>query len=767
MINKKINLILPLVVSSILLTGCNPNTSQPNITIKDYVDNKAEGNKQFDYQGNYIAPELVVDGLDKDKQWENASEELVFGETKKAKMKIYRGEEALFCFFNIQDEDIETVGTNNGDDVTKGDSVEVYFDFKNDAADKPATDDIQINIGAHGKTRIFVGSNGQWGSWNGLLDYSVELNGTLNNDKDVDIGYTVELMIPYSQVGIDKNSKFGVTCGHVQRGKDSTNDTLPYTWGGIVFENNFVDPQSPKAYLICYGNTFYSRAKEPIGNVKIFGKVVDFNNSPIENAKVKVADKEVTTDSSGNYVIPQIDSLSVEKIEVSKENYLTYSYDIPYSSLNVATKEVNINACLLTDNEESEITLTGKVINPIDGFISGADISIGTISSTSNANGEFSIKVKPSYNLSLVANKTGYKESDTKVNLLSLVGKESHNLGNINLFSPSSYTEFAGTKGIDLVKTEIYRGFEGINFVFMTDHEVSNGSKIELFIDTKHSFNGRDYTDYRLDLSSDGAVFIENYGNGTNNVASTSGIIVDSYLKETTYYLEAMVPYSFLDITKDEVIGISLGMYDSKILDWDGWAFAQNGFDDYVAPEFSEKYCRIGVDNILYRATSNDVEINRILVKVVDDLNNPIPTAKVNGVLVNEDGNYRLAYLGSGDINLTIEANGYSKKVVNVKNTDFVDGKVSIVVSLTKGEAIIKGDCNVNGTKIYLESDPTIVTYVSNGTYEIKVPTNGNAKLIFERDGYVTKTITIGKNSLIQSSQSSTPIIKDVELVSI
>ena len=189
---------------------------------------------------------------------------------------IYRGERALFCFFTVKDPDIQTVGDNNGDDVTKGDSVEIYFDFKNDATRKPESDDIQINIGAHGKTRIFVGTNGEWGSWNGLLDYQVELDGTLNNNKDTDNGYSVELMIPYSEIGIDQDSVFGVTVGHVARGVDSTAEGLQYTWGGIDYDGNFIDPQSPQAYILLVGKKFYSRGNEPTGPIDIVGKVCYF-----------------------------------------------------------------------------------------------------------------------------------------------------------------------------------------------------------------------------------------------------------------------------------------------------------------------------------------------------------------------------------------------------------------------------------------------------------------------------------------------------------
>ena len=66
-----------------------------------------------------------------------------FGSQNQASVVLYRGESALFCFFDVKDNDIQTVGNNNGDDVTHGDSIEIYFDFKNDAAGKPQTDDMR------------------------------------------------------------------------------------------------------------------------------------------------------------------------------------------------------------------------------------------------------------------------------------------------------------------------------------------------------------------------------------------------------------------------------------------------------------------------------------------------------------------------------------------------------------------------------------------------------------------------------------------------
>ena len=172
-----------LLVLALMLCGCSSGGNNVKDAV-DYDPSKEATGDQFDFAGNYTPPELKVDGLKDDKEWENSSSTLTFGAQNQCSVVLYRGESSLFCYFDVIDNDIQTVGNNNGDDVTNGDSVEIYFDFKNDAANKPQNDDIQINIGAHGKTRIFVGSNGTWGSWNGLLDYEINLRGTLNDATD-------------------------------------------------------------------------------------------------------------------------------------------------------------------------------------------------------------------------------------------------------------------------------------------------------------------------------------------------------------------------------------------------------------------------------------------------------------------------------------------------------------------------------------------------------------------------------------------------------
>src|SRR5574344_1695117 len=134
------NKLFLLVATVLVLTGCGGNTNSQSTSIDvgsdvvDYDSSKSESGDQFDFDGNYTASELTIDGKNEEEQWKSASEFISFGAVSQAKASIYLGSTALFCYFEVADVDIETVGQNNGDDVTKGDSVEIYFDFKNDAS---------------------------------------------------------------------------------------------------------------------------------------------------------------------------------------------------------------------------------------------------------------------------------------------------------------------------------------------------------------------------------------------------------------------------------------------------------------------------------------------------------------------------------------------------------------------------------------------------------------------------------------------------------
>lgn len=116
---------------SLLATGCGGNPSDSgnqNDSYEDYTPDKKPGGGQFDFDGNYVAPELTIDGKGDDEQWKNVPVLATFGHGNAATVKAYRGNDALFFFFEVEDTILLTDGNANDDSVTRSDSIEIYLD---------------------------------------------------------------------------------------------------------------------------------------------------------------------------------------------------------------------------------------------------------------------------------------------------------------------------------------------------------------------------------------------------------------------------------------------------------------------------------------------------------------------------------------------------------------------------------------------------------------------------------------------------------------
>lgn len=767
---------LLLSFAALALVACSGSDSSGSAAgsdenaIVDYEVSKEAGSDQFDFAGNYTAPELTIDGYDDDEQWANATTEITYGATNSATFKMYRGEEALFCYWEVSDPDLQTVGTNNGDDVCSGDSVEVYFDFKNDAADSPTSDDVQINIGAHGKTRILIGNSGSWGNWNGLLDYEIALDGTLNDNSDIDVGYSVELMIPYAQASdITKDSVFGFSVGHVQRGTDSTNTTLAYTWGGLTYEGDFVDPQKPSSYIVCVGNQYYSRDNVPMDTISLSGSVVDQEGTPVEGASIAIGGVTGTTDSDGEYSFDGIDPNSNQTVTISKDGYKTYETTITSTTLRGFTSGSGTQNFLLEDASKTvNVTFSGIVSNPAEGVMEGASVTCGSNETSSSSNGSFSIQGTIQNDLSLIISKEGYKDSEYDIDPLELIGSTTKDLGTVPLYSPSSTFSFGGARGITAITAEVYRDFESINFLFSMSEAVTNGSHIELFIDTGSSLTGgRDTSDYRLDFDSDGNISITNFGDGSNTSVSSSGIGNNPYLSGTTYYIEASVPYSFLGVESDEIIGISAGSWSESLSDWDGWAFPDiNGvFADYVAPEYTAQYTRIGLDNGLYRAENNTTYATKIYGYITNsETDKPVSGVTVGNFTSQEDGYYAVWALKNTAVSVSFSLSGYITQTFSFTASNLSSDDYRLDIDFVESLATISGTCNVDGASVTCTERPDYSTTVSDGSYTIKVPTTSNAHLVFSAEGYKDFTVVIGAAALVSSANSGTPITRNVTM---
>lgn len=588
---------------------------------QDYTSNKNPGGNSFEYDGNYSNPELAIDGKADDPQWQAAESLLTYGKDNAVTVKAYRGDKALFFLFEVRDNVLLTQGVTNDDAVTRGDSIEFYIDTKGDGGRNPQSDDFQINLGIHGKTRIMQGSGSNWGTWNGLVDYEVSLDGTLNDGAETnDTGYTVEVMIQYKDIQIEKNDTIGLAFGQVDkvRTEDAARGSVdgPWNWYGWAFNGTAVDPQKPNTYVMYdKDGNLISRDAIAMPPADMAGSVTNKSGAPVEGATATVTvggeEKTATTDERGYFVFEQIDSDSDYTVSVTKEGYTVAQQTYTRAELREANGKIVVkNFVIMSEADLVYTTLTGTVKNLINGAVGGATITLkGTPNSvTAGADGTFTFERIPANagELTLVVSKEGYRDSETTVAQSSLVGDGTTALGDVNLNLPAAETGGFG-RGDGLANNYGYftRALTGFEFFF--EGEKSLNGAIELFIDTKESTDSRNPTDVLYLLNGTGTVTVNNdLGGGS---FTTSGIEwTVNPIEGAGYTARLFIPYETLGVSAFEPIGISLGQNNGQGR-WDGWGrddfIGTNGIA-FVAPEIPTDYVRFGTTNNFYEATNNN-----------------------------------------------------------------------------------------------------------------------------------------------------------------
>ena len=149
--------------------------------------------------------------------------------------------------FEVKDNNLTNVAVqNNTDQVCQSDSVEFYLDTLCDGGLFPQTDDYQIDVSVSGFYRCVKGTGNSWVTAENVSSYVITQDGTVNDTSDVDYGYTLELHIPFGQVGITDQSDIAFSVG--QSGYGTTNPVS--TWNGWTYKGTMVDPQAPAKYRI-------------------------------------------------------------------------------------------------------------------------------------------------------------------------------------------------------------------------------------------------------------------------------------------------------------------------------------------------------------------------------------------------------------------------------------------------------------------------------------------------------------------------------------
>lgn len=746
----------------------------------DYLPEKTPGGDQFDFDGNYEAPELTIDGKGDDAQWQAAPELTTFGKKVDGEdavtVKAYRGDSALFFLFDVKDTVLLTEGETNDDAVTRSDSIEFYLDTLADGGVRPQSDDYQINLGIHGKTRIMQGAGGQWGNWNGLIDYEVDLNGTLNDNAEAtDIGYTVEVMVPYSQIMIEKEDTIAISFGQVDKFGTGASVNTDWNWYGWDWGGTLREPQTINNYVLYDKNgTLTDRDEQPRPAADMAGYVTDIETGkPVvgATASVTVGDREesATTDADGYFIFEKVDSDGRYEVTVRANGYLDGSLTYERSELRAVNGGRVLKTLALTPTANLETTtLSGTVKNIVEGAVEGATVAVSgtTIKATSGEGGAFTISDVPANmgSITLLVTKTGYGDSELTIPEEQLEVGGTTALGDVNINLPWGDAQYFATgAGKDATKVPLFANFHaqiartltGVMFKFDGERKMTPG-KIELYLDTKECANSRenDATCWRFDLNENGTVDGSHFAGGEFSAAGLEYKLISN--GDDGCHITFLIPYTYLGISGLETFGVSFGQWSETASDWDGWAY--NG--TFVAPETPETYRRVGARNNIYIASNN-----LTMVALSGNVGQGNVTVKVGSstTTTNGSGDWSLNVPLSGAITVTYSKQGYVTKTTEIGEDYFNDHlEWSEKITLEEQHVTITGKVtDQSGAAIkdvdvqITDGDKLNITVQTDGQGEYtleNVTTFGNATITFSKEGYTSGTTSFTAQQLSEQA---------------
>ena len=229
---KKNIFLLSLVL--LLTTSCS--------TLSDSKYVKEDGNNNFENPGNLVVSDFPIDGVLDEEDYANPALVATMGGTEEfttsVLAKVVFGETGLTVGFEVKDIYISS-STDYTDPqfVVNSDNVEFYIDLNNDKGKTANSDDFAFLINPEEFIEMRNGTGSYWGTWSGVVDYGVSINGTINNDSDNDIGWGCEVYLPYETFGFTKDSTVGVAFGC----RDKTSYDSKSDWIGCGPDPQIID----------------------------------------------------------------------------------------------------------------------------------------------------------------------------------------------------------------------------------------------------------------------------------------------------------------------------------------------------------------------------------------------------------------------------------------------------------------------------------------------------------------------------------------------
>lgn len=216
----------------------------------------------FQKETGYAKPEVTLDGVLDEAQWEGLKE-ISYNEKTTTTVKGFYGKNGIYIGAVIQDADLWGTSSN----VYDNSSFELYLDKTGEGGEKPNSNHLQLFVDINEQSLARTGNGGLWVDTDLIKSYAVKVDGSMDDDV-ADKGYTVEMFIPYSQLGGESEINYRIAFGTVGC-KDGQRDS----WCGITG----VDVQNPNTYYTFYrdNNEIAKARKVNLAKYNVDGKVDD------------------------------------------------------------------------------------------------------------------------------------------------------------------------------------------------------------------------------------------------------------------------------------------------------------------------------------------------------------------------------------------------------------------------------------------------------------------------------------------------------------
>lgn len=203
---------------------------------------------------------IIIDGQFNEKAWEYANSITLKDDSFSSKdprrsmnnvlVRTLWDPENLYISFKVQDRNLQATDTvQDGHQLSQDDIVEFLIDTHDDKDSCWGPDDIIYHINLLGfkkddRGTIDCKSNSKW---NGNAKIAVRLFGSLNDPKDIDTGYNVEVAISWKELDIKPlpGTKLGIDFGNGDSGiffdwVGAWPFRSPYAFGDLILKNKTI-----------------------------------------------------------------------------------------------------------------------------------------------------------------------------------------------------------------------------------------------------------------------------------------------------------------------------------------------------------------------------------------------------------------------------------------------------------------------------------------------------------------------------------------------